>query len=162
MTSMIAASVELLPQPVGPVTRTTPFFNSTISRNCCGKLKSSKRGGRVGITRMTIAWVPRCLKMLTRKRQRPGRLNEISAEPNLSRLHVAMNEVDQLARAQMAASQSSGDQTLAPVLFAGWIHRFRNTIGIEHQHLARLDRRVIFVVTRIAKHSQRHAAAFFK
>src|SRR6266446_5507921 len=76
--------------------------------------------------------------------------------------YVAVNEVDQLTRAQMAASQSRGDQTLAAVLFAGGVHRFRHPVSVEHQHLSRLDRRVILVVTRITKHSQRHAAAFFK
>ncbi len=45
---MIAASVELLPLPVGPVTSTIPFLMSTISFNCGGRLKSLKFGGLVG------------------------------------------------------------------------------------------------------------------
>ena len=83
---MTAASVELLPLPVGPVTSTIPFLISTISFNCSGRLKSLNLGGRIGITRMTMACVPRCLKMLTRKRASPGALNERSAEPVFSRL----------------------------------------------------------------------------
>ena len=39
---------------------------------------------------MTIACVPRCLKMLTRKRHMPGTLNERSAEPNFSRISFAL------------------------------------------------------------------------
>ncbi len=41
------------------------------------------------MTRMTIAWVPRCLKMFTRKRLSPGALNERSAEPLFSKLSMA-------------------------------------------------------------------------
>jgi hypothetical protein len=44
----------------------------------------------MGMTRITIACVPRCLKMLTRNRASPGTLNERSAEPVFSKLSTAV------------------------------------------------------------------------
>ena len=70
----MAARVVDLPDPVGPVTSTRPFLMSATSRSTGGRLKSLHCGGRAGMTRMTMAWVPRCMKMLTRKRASPGAL----------------------------------------------------------------------------------------
>jgi len=72
--------VELFPAAGRPVTSTMPFLISTILL-AARVSQSLKVGGFVGITRMTIACVPRCLKMLTRKRASPGALKERSAEP---------------------------------------------------------------------------------
>src|SRR5260370_36032683 len=68
MLSMMAASVEDLPEPVGPVARTMLFCKCTISSRRAGRLRSSKLGILSGMTRMTMAQLPRWRKMLTRKR----------------------------------------------------------------------------------------------
>ena len=47
--------VEDLPDPVGPVTRTMPFFNCTMSLSWAGRPSFSKFGVSPGITRMTMA-----------------------------------------------------------------------------------------------------------
>ena len=86
---MTAASVEDLPEPVGPVTSTMPFLMSAISLSTGGRFKSVQLGAIGGITRITIACVPRCMKMLTRKRDSPGALNETSAEPCFSNASIA-------------------------------------------------------------------------
>src|SRR5207253_10779206 len=52
--------------------------------------------------------------------------------------------------------------TVTPVSCAGRIHSVRHTVGIEHEHLTRLNRGVVLVVTRVAKHSQRYSAALLK
>ena len=67
--SMIAASVEDFPDPVGP-TRTMPFFNVAISARTGGALAQGR--DLPAMTRITIANEPRCLKMLTRNRPRSG------------------------------------------------------------------------------------------
>src|SRR6267142_3023320 len=102
MRSMIAARVELFPLPVGPVTSTSPFLISTISFNCAGRLKSLKLGGLVGITRITMAKVPRCLKMLTRTRASPGALKERSAEPVFAMLSLALSWFPMISLAMLA------------------------------------------------------------
>ena len=52
---MIAASVDDLPDPVGPVTSTMPFFRAATSASDAGSLSSAIVGIRDAITRMTIA-----------------------------------------------------------------------------------------------------------
>jgi len=54
-----------------------------------GQVKVFKLWVFAGMTRMTMACVPRCLKIFTRKRQSPGALKERSAEPVFSRLSIA-------------------------------------------------------------------------
>ena len=70
--SMIAASVDDLPEPVGPVTSTTPFFSFAASARAGGSLRSASDGIFDAITRITIAKVPRWRNTFTRKRQRSG------------------------------------------------------------------------------------------
>src|SRR6185503_10362665 len=119
MKSITAASVELLPLPVGPVTSTIPFFISTISFSCSGRLKSLNLGGRIGITRMTMACVPRCLKIFTRKRASPGTLNERSALPVLSRLSWAVCWFAMISFAMPAVWAGVNFSKLVPVRIAG-------------------------------------------
>src|SRR5947209_7562652 len=90
MRSMTAAKVVDLPDPVGPVTSTSPFLRPAISLRTPGSLKSSHCGGRGGMTRITMACEPRCMKTLTRKRAKPGALKERSEEPNFSRFSAAV------------------------------------------------------------------------
>ena len=52
---MIAASVDDLPEPVGPVTSTMPFLSDAISASDAGRFSSASVGMRDAITRMTIA-----------------------------------------------------------------------------------------------------------
>ena len=66
--ALIAASVDDLPEPVGPVTNTMPLRSPTIFANSAGRLSVSKSGIFPGITRITTAQEPRCMKTLTRKR----------------------------------------------------------------------------------------------
>ena len=44
------------------------------SASVAGRFNAAKSGMLLGMTRMTIAHVPRCVKMLTRKRETRGRL----------------------------------------------------------------------------------------
>ena len=66
--SIIAASVVLLPEPVGPVTSTRPRGRSASLAVIGGSLSSSKVLTEKGIIRTTIDTQPRCLKTLPRKR----------------------------------------------------------------------------------------------
>ncbi len=52
---MIAASVDDLPEPVGPVTSTMPFFSDAMSASAAGRLSSPSVGIFDAMTRMTIA-----------------------------------------------------------------------------------------------------------
>ena len=70
----MAASVEDFPLPVGPVTSTIPLRISAASDSCLGRLSCVKSGTLVGITRITMAQVPRWVNMLTRKRDNLARL----------------------------------------------------------------------------------------
>ena len=53
--SMIAASVDDLPEPVGPVTSTMPFFSVAVSAIAIGRFSSAMLGMRDAIMRMTMA-----------------------------------------------------------------------------------------------------------
>ena len=78
MWSIIAASVVDLPEPVGPVTSTSPRGNSAMLRNTAGALSSSSDLMRVGMVRIT-APVPRfSTSAFTRKRASPGTSKEKS------------------------------------------------------------------------------------
>ncbi len=70
---MIAARVEDFPDPVGPVTNTMPVRNSVIAANSCGSFNAAKVGIAPGMTRITMAQLPRCMKTLTLKRALPGK-----------------------------------------------------------------------------------------
>ena len=72
MWSIIAARVVDFPEPVVPVTRTIPRCSSARSVTTLGRPSSSTERISKGIARQTIEIVPRCLKALTRKRERPG------------------------------------------------------------------------------------------
>ncbi len=78
---MIAASVEDLPDPVGPVTSTMPFLRLAISARCDGRFRSAIVGIFVAMTRITIAYVPRCRNTLTRNRAQFGMPYEKSHAP---------------------------------------------------------------------------------
>ena len=52
---MIAASVDDLPEPVGPVTSTMPFLSSAISLRTGGRPRLASDGMVGAITRITIA-----------------------------------------------------------------------------------------------------------
>src|SRR5277367_84954 len=86
---MMAASVEDFPEPVGPVTSTIPLSRSTILANSAGKLSDSNEGTLKGITRITIAQAPRCMKILTRNRFAPGKLYDTSQDPRSFKLSSA-------------------------------------------------------------------------
>jgi hypothetical protein len=72
MRSTIAASVEDLPDPVGPVTSTMPRRKETMSPSDGGSPRSSNVGIDIGMSRMTIEQWPRCRKMFTRNRATPS------------------------------------------------------------------------------------------
>ena len=72
MRSMIAARVVDLPDPVGPVTSTSPRSDLARRRTCSGMPSWSRVMILVGMTRKT-APDPRCWwKRFTRKRASPG------------------------------------------------------------------------------------------
>ena len=70
--SINAASVEDLPDPVPPVTRMIPLRTFAASSNCGGSRREWNVGIAVGMTRITIAQLPRWMNTLTRKRAIPG------------------------------------------------------------------------------------------
>ena len=80
--STIAASVEDLPDPVGPVTRTMPLRSGTIDASTSGSRRSANVGTFIGMTRMITAYDDRWRKMLTRKRARLGSAYDRSADPS--------------------------------------------------------------------------------
>ena len=95
---MIAASVDDLPDPVGPVTRTMPFFRVEQSAIAGGRPSSWIDGIFCAIMRMTIAKVPRWRKTLTRKRQRSGSAHDRSDEPvSIERAQVGFVVANQVA-----------------------------------------------------------------
>src|SRR5580700_10102716 len=114
---MIAASVDDLPEPVGPVTSTIPLRRFAIFPNSEGKFSASKSGAFPGITRITTAQVPRCMKTLTRNRLEPGRLYETSHDPDCFKLSMAcwflpiksaaMRRVSSLVRARAVPAGAS-------------------------------------------------------
>ncbi len=75
---MIAAMVELLPDPVTPVTRIIPRSADATCARAGGSLSFSNDGTSNGITRITIMNDERCRRMLTRKRPIPGMPQEQS------------------------------------------------------------------------------------
>ena len=81
MRSMIAASVDDLPEPVWPVTRTMPFLSDTTFSSDAGRPSSARLGMRDAMTRMTTAKLPRCRKTLTRNRVRSESANDRSQAP---------------------------------------------------------------------------------
>ncbi len=72
MMSSIAASEVDLPEPVGPVTRTSPRGFRVKSSSTCGRPSSSSSGIWWGIRRNAALIEPRWKKQLTRKRATPG------------------------------------------------------------------------------------------
>ena len=69
---MIAASVVLFPEPVGPVTRTKPRGLSANSRSTWGTFSESSEGISCGTSRNAALTEPRWKKQLTRNRATPG------------------------------------------------------------------------------------------
>ena len=86
---MIAASVVDLPEPVGPVTSTMPFFSLPTLYSSAGNFSASSVGMPSGMTRRTIAYVPRCEKTFTRKRVFCGIEYERSTDPLVSSVRVS-------------------------------------------------------------------------
>src|SRR6266850_3522290 len=83
--SIIAASVVLLPEPVGPVTSTRPRGRSASCAITGGSPRSSKVFTLKGICRITTETQPRCLKQFPRKRARFWIPNEKSSSFSVSK-----------------------------------------------------------------------------
>jgi hypothetical protein len=66
--SIIADSVVVFPEPVGPVTRTSPRGRSARSSTINGSPSSSAEGEPMRTSRMTRLIEPRCRNTFTRKR----------------------------------------------------------------------------------------------
>ncbi len=75
---MIAAIVELLPEPVTPVTRIMPRSALATSASTAGSFSVSNVGTSNGMTRITIMNDERWRRMFTRKRPMPGMPQEQS------------------------------------------------------------------------------------
>ncbi len=82
--SIRAASVVLLPDPVGPVTSTRPRGFSASFATTPGSPSSSKVRTLNGICRITSDTQPRCLKQLPRNRARFWIPNEKSSSFSVS------------------------------------------------------------------------------
>ena len=72
ISSTIAASVVLLPDPVGPVTRTRPLASWVSRFTAGGRFSSSSVGTLFGMTRNTAPRPCDWTKMFTRKRATPS------------------------------------------------------------------------------------------
>ncbi len=72
MWSTIAASVVVLPEPVGPVTRTRPRGSRASAARAGGMPSSSRDIAPIATRRKTRPTEPRDRKALTRKRPTPG------------------------------------------------------------------------------------------
>src|SRR5215213_7071050 len=81
MWSSIAASVVVLPEPVAPVTSTSPRCSSARRRTPGGRLSISKFGTFLGMTRNAKEMWPRCRKAFTRKRGRCSSWYAMSRSP---------------------------------------------------------------------------------
>ena len=106
--SMIAASVDDLPDPVGPVTSTMPFLSAAMSASAGGRFSSAS----VGIFDGDHAHddrrsVPRWRKTLTRKRARPGSEYERSQAPCSFSVRSACSLPPIRSRAMRAVSSAS-------------------------------------------------------
>ena len=75
---MMAAIVELFPEPVTPVTRIMPRSAAATVVSTGGSLSESNDGTSNGMTRSTIMKDERCRRMLTRNRPIPGAPQEQS------------------------------------------------------------------------------------
>ena len=74
----MAARVVDLPEPVGPVTSTSPFFSLVMRRTPSGSPRSSAERILLGMMRNTAAMPRCCMRILPRKRARPGnRVGEV-------------------------------------------------------------------------------------
>src|SRR5580698_700518 len=122
---MIAASVDDLPEPVGPVTRTIPLRRPTILPSSKGRFSDSKSGTLPGITRITTAQVPRCMKMFTRKRLEPGRLKDTSHDPSFPKFSAA----SWLSPMRSEAMRRVSSQVSARAAPAGTSFPFTSTSG---------------------------------
>ncbi len=77
----MAASVVVLPDPVGPVTRISPRGRRIRSLSTGGVPRSVKVISFKGICRSTMATFPRCLKIATRNRAMSPKAKPKSAPP---------------------------------------------------------------------------------
>src|SRR3954468_22018925 len=68
----MAATVELLPLPLTPLTSTSPRSDSAIDLSTSGRASDSMVGTVNGITRITIMNEERCRRIFTRNRPTPG------------------------------------------------------------------------------------------
>ena len=75
----MAARVVVFPDPVGPVTRTSPRCSSASCRTTGGNPSSSNEGLPIRTSRSTRLTDPRCRNTFTRKRATPFRLYARSA-----------------------------------------------------------------------------------
>jgi hypothetical protein len=88
MDSISEARVVDLPEPVGPVTSTSPRGSSASLTTEGIRPISAGEGIFAGMTRSTAPTPLRCSWTFTRKRETPGRLSEVSsswAASNLAR-----------------------------------------------------------------------------
>ncbi len=84
--SMIDASVVDLPEPVGPVTSTSPRGFLARSLTMGGSPSSAKVRILNGMVRKAPATAPRCMKTLARNRDRPFTPKERSSSLSSSNL----------------------------------------------------------------------------
>ena len=97
MWSTIAANVVVLPEPVGPVTSTSPLGRSAISLSTSGRLRSSMVKTTWGIRRSTIAGPRRVSSRLMRTRAKP---KEWLPSYSLSRRKRSISVGESISRSQ--------------------------------------------------------------
>ena len=87
--STIQASVVVLPLPAGPVKSTSPLGQEAKAITLSGMPRAVRSGRVKETTRTTAPKLPRCLRALTRKRDKPGSAKEKSSSPVWSRRAIS-------------------------------------------------------------------------
>ena len=111
--STIAASVVDLPEPVTPVTSTSPRGMSQICSTTLGRNNSSSARILVGMTRSTNPTLPRCWKIFTRKRPNPATpyamsISVVSLNFCFCRADIMLNAMFSISSALMRGCSVNG------------------------------------------------------
>ncbi len=117
----IAATVELLPLPLTPVTSTRPRSASAMAPSVSGSPRDSSVGTVNGITRITIMNEERCRSTFTRKRPTPGMPQEQSKSRSrsiLARSSSLLISLSAMARVWSGVSRCFVSATSFPLIRA--------------------------------------------
>ena len=112
MWSIIAARVVVLPEPVGPVTSTSPRFSSARRRTTGGSPSSSIGGMPGRMCRSTIATEPRWRNTFTRNRPTPFSAYAKSASLDAMNSSARILGITANATRSVSAAWTDSDETV--------------------------------------------------